>query len=85
MKNSAMLSCDDVLDSLWELLDGELTRDMENAVQRHLERCERCYPQYDFQRAYAEMLRRVAQRMDPPHLRSRVLKRLLAEQVDLAT
>lgn len=75
------LSCDEVMARLWEFLDGELAPETDATVREHLEQCSRCYPQYDFQRAYAELLRRVAQRMDPPGLRRRVLQRLLDEQV----
>ena len=82
MKKMAMLPCEQVLARLWEFLDGELEPGMEDAVRRHLEQCARCFPQYDFERAYAEMLRRIAQRMDPPGLRPRVLERLLREQVE---
>lgn len=81
MNERDMLSCHDVLARLWEFLDGELNPETDAAVRQHLEQCSRCYPQYDFQRAYAEMLRRVAQRMDPPGLRGRVLQRLLDDQV----
>lgn len=80
MRKMSMLPCDQVLNRLWELMDGELSPDMDAAVREHLERCNACYPQYDFQRAYAEMLRNVARRMDPPGLRRRVLVRLLEEQ-----
>jgi mycothiol system anti-sigma-R factor len=82
MRRTAMLPCEHVLARLWEYIDGELEPETELAVQRHLEQCARCYPQYNFERAYTEMLRRMAQRMDPPALRSRVLQRLLEEQVE---
>lgn len=81
MKKTPMLDCEHVLTRLWEFIDGELADETDAAVRRHLEQCSRCYPQYNFERAYAELLRRIALRMDPPTLRSRVLEGLLREQL----
>ena len=75
-----MIRCEDALERLWEFLDGELESQDEGEIQRHLEVCSRCYPRYDFQRAYFELMRRVRDRDSVPRrLRRRLFERILAE------
>lgn len=80
MKFGNMLRCEDALARLWDFLDGELPPQDESAVQRHLELCNRCYPQYDFQRAYFEYVRRLHERHRAPQSLRRRLFRSLLEQ-----
>lgn len=61
-----MMSCDDVMARLWEFLDGELPEGERRTLERHLEVCGRCFPAYDFQRAYLEYARRLATREHAP-------------------
>lgn len=76
-----MIRCEEALARLWEFLDGELEIEDEREVQRHLEVCSRCYPRYDFQRAYFELMRRVRDRdAVPEKLRSAVFERILEEE-----
>ncbi|MEX2473308.1 MAG: mycothiol system anti-sigma-R factor [Gemmatimonadota bacterium] len=73
-----MMSCHEAMDRLWEFLDGEMSGEDRQALQRHLEVCGRCYPAYDFQRAYLEYTRRLATREQaPPELRKRLFQRIL--------
>jgi anti-sigma factor (TIGR02949 family) len=67
------------MERLWEFVDGELPGDEEQAVREHLEMCGRCFPQYDWHRAYARFVRSAAKRMDNPALRRRVFAALLRE------
>ena len=79
MNDPSMIPCDHVIARLWEYIDGELTEEQAAQVQAHLEICNRCFPQYDFQRAYRIFLRRTAQQPVPPGLRRRVFETILAE------
>lgn len=72
-----IMPCEHVMERLWEFVDGELPNDEEQAVREHLEMCGRCFPQYDWHRAYARFVHRAAQRMDNPALRRRVFAALL--------
>jgi len=68
-----MISCEEALGHLWELIDGELAPEDETAVRRHVEVCSRCYPRYDFQRAYLSLLGRIRRGEGPsPELRRRL-------------
>lgn len=76
-----LMRCEDVLARLWDFLDGELLPGEENTVQRHLELCNRCYPQYDFRRAYLRFTRRVRDReRASPELRRRLFRAILEEE-----
>lgn len=73
-----MMSCHDAMARLWEFLDGEMPEGERQALQRHLEVCGRCFPAYDFQRAYLEYARRLATREHaPPALRKRLFMKIL--------
>jgi len=75
-----MLDCDAVMRQLWDYLDGELTRQRMDAIQAHLAVCKRCYPQYEFERAFLDAVAQ-AQRdhSNPARLRNRVMDVLRAE------
>lgn len=76
-----MIACEDALARLWDFLDGELPPAEEAEVQRHLEVCNRCYPQYDFRRAYLELARRLGERETAtPELRRRLFRMLLEKE-----
>ena len=66
-----MIDCHEALTRLWEFLDGELEAADEAEVKRHLEVCARCYPRYDFQKTYFELVRRVRDR-DAPSRQARL-------------
>jgi len=81
MEGMGMIRCEDALARLWEYLDDELTRDVEAQIRKHLEICNRCYPQYDFQRAYFGYTRRIQDRHHaPPELRRRIFRMILEQE-----
>ncbi|NIP78453.1 MAG: hypothetical protein GWM90_04315 [Gemmatimonadetes bacterium] len=81
MEAMGMIRCEDALARLWDFLDGELPPDEEAAVKKHLDICNRCYPQYDFQQAYLSYTRRIQERDHaPPSLRRRLFTRILEQE-----
>lgn len=81
MDAMGMMRCEDVLARLWDFLDGELDEAEEEAVRKHLELCDRCYPQYDFQRAYFEYTRTIRDReAAPPSLRRELFRKILEQE-----
>lgn len=81
IKSTGMVPCEHVLARLWEFLDGELPPADEAAVKKHLDICNRCYPQYDFQRAYFEYAQRIREREHaPPSLRRRLFQKILEQE-----
>ena len=80
MEAMGMIRCEDALSRLWDFLDDELPADERDTLQRHLEVCGRCYPQYDFQRAYLEYTRRLARKDSAsPELRRRIFQGILEQ------
>ena len=52
----SMLDCEDVMRSLWDYLDQELTPQRMEAIRAHVDMCKRCYPQYEFERSFLAAL-----------------------------
>lgn len=72
-----MLNCDDVMRQLWDYLDGELTAERMEAVKAHLAVCHRCFPQYDFERQYLQLVAGLRREHPDVHgLRSELLASL---------
>jgi anti-sigma factor (TIGR02949 family) len=61
-----MLTCQHVIEHLWDYLDGELTPAETDAIAEHLAECGRCNPQYRFQFAFLAMLVRRKERVPAP-------------------
>lgn len=79
MNLSPPMPCSEVAARLWEYLDGELDPLTTARVWDHLRRCERCFPAYDFQRAFRGFLRRQTTNAVPPGVRRKVFEALLRE------
>jgi anti-sigma factor (TIGR02949 family) len=86
MNEETMIPCDHVIAQLWEYLDGDLDELRSEQVRRHLDICARCFPEYDFRRAYLRFMRRCSTQQVPPELRRRVFETVLEEErkVELA-
>ncbi len=69
-----MVSCRDVMQQLWDYLDGELPPQRVEEFAAHLAECARCYPQYRFEFAFLEALAR--QRDGLPRPRQALLEQL---------
>lgn len=53
-----MTSCREVIEQLWDYLDGELPFGRMEQIAAHLMECARCYPQYRFEFAFLALLAR---------------------------
>lgn len=73
------LTCREVVELLWEYIDAELTPDMEGRIRAHLEACEKCYPHYEFQKAFVEFVRRHGGGAAPAALRMKVIQAIQEE------
>jgi anti-sigma factor (TIGR02949 family) len=50
------VDCTTVLQHLWDYLDAELGPDRMQSVRTHLALCSKCYPQYDFEKAFLDAI-----------------------------
>ncbi len=74
------LTCEESLARVYEYLDGELDAGEHDAVRRHLEKCRRCYPHFDFERLFLDYVHELgAEEESRPGLKERVLE-MLAEE-----
>lgn len=79
MSENRMISCTEALEQLWAYIDGELPEGDARGVRAHLEACKGCHPHFDYQKAFCQFLRRMAQTPVPASLRRRVFLALLEE------
>jgi anti-sigma factor (TIGR02949 family) len=80
MNDQMMIPCDHVIAKLWEYVDGDLDELRSERVRSHLDACARCFPEYDFRRAYLKFMRRCSTPGVPPRLRRRIFEAILEEQ-----
>ena len=85
---AASPTCDALRDHVFELLDGELPRDVTATLQRHVAHCDACRSRLAHDRRFLAAVRRSARAATtaPPALRARLrdeLRRTTAD--DLAT
>jgi mycothiol system anti-sigma-R factor len=77
------MPCDDVIERMYEFLDGELTSDVDAKIRDHLSKCGRCYPHFRHEEVFLRFLERRAQiEKAPPSLRRRILKKLLDDEFE---
>jgi len=75
------IDCSDVVAQLYEFIDGEL-EDAEAVakIRAHLDLCKRCYPHYDFEKAFLRFLAEQGRACAPPELKRRIFERILEEE-----
>ncbi len=75
-----MLDCESVMRQLWDYLDNELRPERMAALRAHLEMCKRCYPQYEFERAFLDAVAASArEHSNPDRLRTKLIDALRVE------
>ena len=75
-----MIPCEEVLEKLYEYLDGELELVESEEMARHFEMCANCYPALAFEKSFLEALERTQRGTATPEpLRAKVLEALRKE------
>jgi len=75
------LSCEEVVQLLWDYLDGELDPARRERVRAHLAECDHCAGQFTFEGAFVRAVRGVIDEpLDTMSLRQRILTRLAAQR-----
>lgn len=64
--------CQDALHTLYTYLDGELTTERRQAIQRHLTQCEPCLHAFDFEAELKVVIARSCRDQVPDHLRAKI-------------
>lgn len=75
------VSCHEVMERLYEYIDGELdSPERVEQIRAHLEACRKCYPQFQFEKAFLRFLAEQRAGPAPPELRRKVFERILREE-----
>ena len=79
--DQAHMSCTEVLERIYEYLDGELTAEIELQIRDHLACCRRCFPHFRHEQVFLRFLERRATIIKaPPALRRRIMQMLIDEE-----
>ena len=71
------VDCETVLEHLYELLDQELTQEVEQDIRHHLHHCERCFPLFEFEHTFHRFIEANARAQTaPPALRRRIFDQI---------
>lgn len=71
MKES-WISCEEVVERLFDYLDREMDSATSAEIERHLERCHDCFSRAEFERRLRERVARSGQQEAPERLRRRI-------------
>ena len=70
--NESWISCENVVERLFDYLDREVDSDTIAEIEQHLERCHDCFNRAEFERKLRERIARSAQQKAPERLRRRI-------------
>jgi mycothiol system anti-sigma-R factor len=77
---SDQLSCEEVVQLLWDYLDGELDEVRRERIRAHLAECDHCAGQFTFEGAFVRAIGNLIEEpLDTTSLRHRILTRLVAQ------
>ncbi len=73
--------CAVVKDRLYEYMDQEIDNaELVEMIREHLEDCKRCFPKYQFEKAFLTFIAELGRTNAPPQLRRRIFDRILEEE-----
>ena len=79
------IPCSEVLDRIYEYIDGELDRERVHVIKEHLEECSPCLKEFGLEEAVKAIVKRSCADPAPPELRAKVLSRIAAACTELRT
>lgn len=74
------IDCADVVAQLYEYIDEELDEKRAEQIREHLRLCKRCFPRYDFEKAFLRFLSVQGRLSAPPELRRRIFHDILEQE-----
>jgi len=77
--------CSEVLDRVYEYLDGELDGERVHVIKEHLDECSPCLAEYGLEDAVKSIVKRSCSDPAPADLRAKVMARIEAARTDLRT
>lgn len=77
--------CSEVLDRVYEYLDGELDRERVHVIKDHLDECSPCLAEYGLEDAVKAIVKRSCSDPAPADLRNKVMRRIETVRGELRT
>jgi anti-sigma factor (TIGR02949 family) len=77
-EDAAEIPCEEAAKRVYEYLDGELDPQDAETIRCHVEQCRRCYPMYNWEQLFLDVLKERGDRPEP----SDELRRKVAELLD---
>ena len=75
--------CSEVLDRIYEYIDGELDRDRVHVIKEHLDECGPCLKEYGLEEVVKALVKRSCCEIAPNELRDKVLEKIEAARKEL--
>lgn len=83
--NPHKTSCAEVLDRVYEFIDGEIDGAKRHAIKEHLDECGPCLQEFGLEEQVKAIVKRSCSDPAPPDLRAKVLAHLEAARSQLRT
>jgi len=77
--------CSEVLDRIYEYLDGELDRSRVHVIKEHLDECSPCLAEFGLEEVVKSIVKRSCSDPAPADLRSKVMRRIEAVRIEIRT
>ncbi len=74
------IDCARVVERLYDYIDQELDEKLAEQIREHLRLCKRCFPRYDFEKAFLRFLSMQGRLSAPPELRRRIFQDILEQE-----
>jgi mycothiol system anti-sigma-R factor len=77
--------CSEVLDRVYDYIDGELHGEKAHEIKHHLEECSPCLQEYGLEEAVKAVVKRSCADPAPPELRAKILVRIASVRATMRT
>jgi len=81
--NPHAVPCDEVIDRVYEYIDGEMDLGRRHEIKEHLEECAPCLREFGLEEAVKAIVKRSCSDPAPPDLRAKVLSNIAAVRTEL--
>lgn len=79
------MPCSEVLDRVYEYIDGELDKQRVHLIQEHLDECSPCLKEFGLEEAVKAIVKRSCSDPAPAELRAKVLLHIAAARTEMRT
>jgi mycothiol system anti-sigma-R factor len=81
--NPQEVPCSEVLDRVYEYIDGEVDGARRHQIKEHLDECSPCLREFGLEEAVKAIVKRSCSDPAPPDLRAKVLSNIAAARTEL--